>query len=789
MAKPSLQASDEGIQLAEQALTLSGLNKKSLSETVGCSRQPVTNFFKGVAIEQGLFVRLCDRLSLDWQQVAGLGSPSETAHVMPKLGPEKLSVGSADVDELVRSLRQTAKDSLYERCGTMRVLDMTQPVDLGNIYTSVNILQQVSSHQRRKLKELLADANAGNFDRLGFSPVSQPRKPVMEAVAEHQKLIVLGKPGAGKTTFLKHLAIQCIEGKFEPDRLPLFINLKQFSEHPSRLGLLAFLSQRHLKSQLTALSKADIEAHLLQLKQVLNAGRALILLDGLDEVSQDTQDRVLTEIRLLSEDFHDNHFLMTCRVAAWEYTFEQFTEVEVADFDAAQVKAFSRRWFESKPMQSQTFLKSLARWPQLAELAVTPLLLTLLCVAFESSGALPGSRSELYQEGIETLLKKWDASRGIHRDQVYKKLSPKRKEDLLSEIAITTFQQGQYFFHQRDLEYMITDYIRNLPEASDDPEVLQVDSLTVLHSIEAQHGLLVERAKHHYSFSHLTFHEYFVARELVLNSANLEKAMVQMVDDHALEPSWREVFLLASELLRNADLLLSPLTDKVHGLLAAVPRLQDFLADVEAQAAQPKFVGVEPAAVRAFLFDIDFEIDENRRVALRLDRQANLLVCASFLTRMLKGVGLKEAIALTNQYDQVTDTQPKIAEAQSANDTMMIAIEIALNSQQLDASEEEKLQDIVEDFHQETAQEEEIKAVADAARHMAKDRYHIGKTWTFDADKMQLLTQYYRVTSLLVDCLASEGCTLSPERRQAIKKSLFCPAKSSQDNKGVSNVD
>ena len=106
MAKPSLQASDEGIQLAEQALTLSGLNKKGLSEAVGCSRQPVTNFFKGVAIDQGLFVRLCDRLSLDWQQVAGLGSPSEVAHVMPKLGTENLSVGSADVDELVRSLRQ-----------------------------------------------------------------------------------------------------------------------------------------------------------------------------------------------------------------------------------------------------------------------------------------------------------------------------------------------------------------------------------------------------------------------------------------------------------------------------------------------------------------------------------------------------------------------------------------------------------------------------------------------------------------------------------------------------------
>jgi predicted NACHT family NTPase len=52
--------------------------------------------------------------------------------------------------------------------------------------------------------------------------------------------------------------------------------------------------------------------------------------------------------------------------------------------------------------------------------------------------------AELYKEGLDALLKKWDAKRGIQRDQIYKKLSVQRKEDLLSKIALTTFEKSEY---------------------------------------------------------------------------------------------------------------------------------------------------------------------------------------------------------------------------------------------------------------------------------------------------------------------------------------------------------
>ena len=78
------------------------------------------------------------------------------------------------------------------------------------------------------------------------------------------------------------------------------------------------------------------------------------------------------------------------------------------------------------------------------------------------------------------LLKKWDVKRNIERDQIYKQLSLKRKEDLLSQIAIDTFEPGNYFFKQKEVERKINEYIRNLPGANIEEDVLQTDSEAVL---------------------------------------------------------------------------------------------------------------------------------------------------------------------------------------------------------------------------------------------------------------------------------------------------------------------
>ncbi len=122
----------------------------------------------------------------------------------------------------------------------MRVLDMTQPIGLDDIYTSVNILEKITGRGRFSTEELLQRFSADDFDRFSLGGVSKEKIPGLDAVAKYSKLMILGKPGAGKTTFLKHLALSCIKGKFQPKRIPLFITLKEFAEYDNKLPMIDF---------------------------------------------------------------------------------------------------------------------------------------------------------------------------------------------------------------------------------------------------------------------------------------------------------------------------------------------------------------------------------------------------------------------------------------------------------------------------------------------------------------------------------------------------------------------
>ncbi len=137
----------------------------------------------------------------------------------------------------------------------------------------------------------------------------------------------------------------------------------------------------------------------------------------------------------------------------------------------------------------------------------------------------------------------------------------------------------------------------------------------MLRSIEAQHGLLVERARGIYSFSHLTFQEYFTAREIVYSS-NQEKALKNLVS-HITEKPWQEVFLLAVGMLKNADNLLQLMKQQVDAFLVVDEKLQWFLTWVN-QKSRSVETPYKPAAVRAFYFNLEFSLARVRDLGLDL---------------------------------------------------------------------------------------------------------------------------------------------------------------------------
>ena len=495
-----------------------------------------------------------------------------------------------DIDTLVQKVRKQVRDYVQRCCGTMRILDMTQSIELGNIYTDVNILEKLTSHQRLGIDELMQGLTLEDFDRLGLGEITQERISGINAANKYPHMMVWGKPGAGKTTFLKYLAISCIGGGFQGGRVPIFVTLRSWASDNNKPSLLESVSQE--------LAKCDVSQT--ETGELFQKGRVLLLLDGLDEVLKEDSNRVIEQIQIFSNQYRDNVMVVTCRIAAREYTFQGFTEVEVADFDDEQIQTFVDKWFQQKSsVKAERFIEKLKDNKPVKELSNNPLLLTLLCLVFEAIGDFPSNRAQLYREGLDVMLKKWDASRDIERDVIYKNLSLNRKEDLLSQIAWTTFESGEYFFEQDIAKKFIADYIINLPEAQTDTEALLVDSEAILKSIESQNGLLVERAKYIYSFSHLTFHEYFAARRAIVTYKSLSDLAI-----HINDRRWREVFLLAFGMLQDGNDLLQLMKQQIDNLVAADNKIQQVLVWVNKKSASIEET-YKPAAIKAFYLNQD----------------------------------------------------------------------------------------------------------------------------------------------------------------------------------------
>jgi len=561
----SLRASEDGIKQIKRAMKQGGFTQEALANALGISRSVITVLFRGDAIARENFEELCKFLELDWRDIRGE------------------DVVSDDLDRLVQEVKQKIAADVTERCGTMRVLDMTQPVDLDRIYTDVNIIKDVTGRRRIGYDEVMEVCTREHFDRFLVGTIKE-RVKGFEAVEEFQKLVVLGKPGAGKTTFMKYLAMSCLSNRFHGELMPIFVTLKAYAEERGQPSLENYILKEFAKRKVSQ----DVA------KQLLDNGRALILLDGLDEVKKEDDRRVKQDIDQFSRDWLKNRFAITCRIAAREYLFDKFTEVEVADFDDGQIETFVNNWFrERDESKAERLLERLKGNKPVKELAKSPLLLTLLCLVFGERNDFPPKRSELYREGLEVLMKKWDAKRNIEREIIYKHLSPQNKEDMLGQIAFNTFVNGEYFFRQEDLQRQIKDYICNLPEASADPDALRLDSEVVLKAIEHHHGLLVERARNIYSFSHLTFQEYFAAREI-----ERERHFERLIENIS-NPRWKEVFYLTAEMLRRSDDFLLMMKDCIDGMLVNDKKLQVFLAWADQKTNSVEF-SYKTVAVRAF---------------------------------------------------------------------------------------------------------------------------------------------------------------------------------------------
>lgn len=757
MAKRSLKASETGIVAAKRAYERTGWTQEYLAAEVGLStRQSVWKFFSGRAIERHIFIELCFVLNLDWQDISD--SPQHIpGQVVQKESKEQIT----DIDQLVTAVRSQIAEKIQSQCGTLQSsFEFAQPLELEHTFTNVNFLTSLS-HQRWLEVSDLQEAHSSS-QRLNLITKEGQTIPALEAIATESRLVILGKPGAGKTTLLQYLALQCSQGEFKAEQVPVFISLRAYAlqaKETKDTSLLDYIGY--------VWSSQELEQK--QVESLLQQGRVLILLDGLDELPQEQSNDIAQEIQQFSELYYQNQIIITCRLAAQQFMFRGFTYIEVADFNPTQIETFAQKWFvatakntEEGETKAQQFIEQLQRRENLPirELVITPILLSLVCSVFQAKSSFPTKRARLYQEGLEILLVRWDRARGIQRDRIYRNLSLPDKIKLLSQIATITFERGDYFFEKNEILQIIADFLLQLPDSDSEPEVLRLNSETVLKAIEIQHGLLVQRARDIYSFSHLTFHEYLAARKIVASQdvAELEPSLKQLAT-HVSQPQWREVILLSVSMLKDADFLLLEIKKQIEAAIASIAKLQHFLSFLEDKVSSLK-VPYDPSAVKAFylcLFqnrDLSLAISLDPKLAAELDHELALDLA---LARTLDN-----AIALVENPDI----------KQILNFSFALELE---NSFQLTPAMNSDLQNLKSQLPDLGTSKEHLitwwgtngEDWVTKFRNLINEHRYQGQDWDFDPQQQKLLQQYYETHQFLVECLETD-CRISSEVKSQI---------------------
>ena len=471
--------------------------------------------------------------------------------------------------QLIFNASKQYEQNYEERHGILKVLGMREPVKLESVYTAVQFLNDVAIGDFLSIQDLEKVYRQGNARK--FNSQDSQKQPGIEVANKKQYLMVLGGPGAGKSTFLRKMGLEALKvkkGGFKHSCIPVFIELKGFTS--SEINIEKFIIEEFRICNFPDPEKFTAKA--------LEKGKLLISLDGLDEVPSQNLNETINQIQNFVDKYDQNRFIASCRTAAYRGNFRRFSDVAMADFDDEQIQQFINNWFQKEEdKQAKTGDKcwELLQKPEnqaAKELAHTPLLLTFLCLVYDRSQNFPNNRSVLYKNALRILLEEWAAEKRILRDEIYQGLHTELEEVLLSKIAYTGFASNRLFFSQSEIVDQIKTFLAGNLNA---PQHLNGEA--VLNAIAIQQGILVERARDVFSFSHLTLQEYLTAQYIYDN-----RLIEKLVTEHLTDKRWKEVFLLVAGVMRGGadDLLL--LMEKEVQKYINTPKLQALLNWAEA---------------------------------------------------------------------------------------------------------------------------------------------------------------------------------------------------------------
>lgn len=449
MSQRSLTASSEGIKRAKLALKRQSLTQKAIAEEFAiASWSTVSKFFNAKPIDRIKFIEICERLDLDWQDIA---APFLTAQ--------------AEAEELALDI--SAEKAAVQRY-SQRARTALEPYILPRIRREA-LLQKCLIAIRRGLME-----------------------------NKRRVIPILGAAGYGKSTILGSIYDQLVS---DATGWVALVRCNDFIETADTFAT-------ELGEKISGIRESVVE---IASRLSTQHGRGILLIDTLDLILEKKLVPVLRGILLQLLD-SGTTVVFTCRESDYRDFFEPYHEsfagftdsIErcvIPEFNDEEVKAAATAFYQQElgieiSALSTDFAKKIialsADSKSLADITRNPLLLALMCKLFGEDGNVPEDLtvSQLYKMY-------WDlriaTSRKTHAD--IRRMGMVKK-NLCLKIAEVMYncsdERLRDFVYESQLELNETEFLAYEELVSD--------------------GVLQELGADRVSFFHQTFLEYAIAR-------------------------------------------------------------------------------------------------------------------------------------------------------------------------------------------------------------------------------------------------------------------------------------